>query len=66
METEPYKIGDMVRLKSGGPVMTIEGIQHSRVDLGQWLILAWFAGDELRQHQTYSNAVNRASKPDDA
>ena len=38
-----YKIGDIVRLKSGGPSMTVESIRDSDGDI----YCHWFAGDKL-------------------
>ena len=36
------KVGDTVRLKSGGPLMTIESIEDNRA------FCNWFSNDELK------------------
>jgi uncharacterized protein YodC (DUF2158 family) len=36
-----FRIGDVVRLKSGGPKMTIEGLE-AETDKGQIVIATWF------------------------
>lgn len=35
------KIGDVVRLKSGGPAMTVQSIEEGKI----WV--AWFAGEAI-------------------
>lgn len=40
---QALKIGDVVKLKSGGPTMTIHSIDKS----GGWINCQWFAGDKL-------------------
>ncbi len=37
-----FKVGDVVKLKSGGPEMTVEGV----TDDGQKAICTWFAGNK--------------------
>ena len=43
---ENFKSGDVVRLKSGGPTMTIVGSP------GVGLAVAWFDGNTLMRHTT--------------
>lgn len=55
---EPLKIGDVVRLKSGGPKMTVDG-QVSTVrgaPSGRWYCV-WFDGTERRSGEFASEAV---------
>lgn len=37
-----FKVGDIVRLKSGGPNMTVSEVRD--LPDGPWLICAWFSG----------------------
>lgn len=38
-----FRVGDLVRLKSGGPPLTVALITDAGLP-----VVAWFAGDELR------------------
>jgi uncharacterized protein YodC (DUF2158 family) len=39
---EAFKVGDKVKLKSGGPVMTVESISNGNVTC------VWFAGSDAK------------------
>jgi len=49
-----YKIGDIVRLKSGGPSMTVRGFTS---ELEELLECQWFAGDKLQFGVFHPDAV---------
>ena len=51
-----FRLGDTVRLKSGGPVMTI--VARARGNLG-WQTF-WFAGDELKDETFPAQALEPA------
>jgi uncharacterized protein YodC (DUF2158 family) len=44
-----FKIGDTVRLKSGGPLMTVTGV-NQRPNVGEVVWCAWF--DEKNNEKT--------------
>ncbi len=44
MENEKIEIGDMVRLKSGGPVMVVEGIVGDKSSPVQLKTISQYAG----------------------
>jgi uncharacterized protein YodC (DUF2158 family) len=44
-----FKVGDIVRLKSGGPSMTVDGYNDYDGDV----VCKWFAGDKL-QYGTFN------------
>ncbi len=44
---EKFKVGDTVRLKSGGPSMTVAAHEED-IDL---IICQWFDGEELKEGQ---------------
>lgn len=43
--SETFGLGDVVRLKSGGPAMTV----NEKAQAGG-LVCVWFAGDDVRHH----------------
>jgi len=47
-----FEKGDEVRLKSGGPVMTVEGIGDYSFGAGieDGVVCIWFEGAELKDH----------------
>jgi len=49
-----FEVGDLVQLKSGGPVMTIK-----RVD-GTMVACQWFAGKNLEEGRFYPSTLVRA------
>ncbi len=53
---EPLKVGDTVRLKSGGPIMTVE---HVDIETQQ-VLCAWFDGQEKKLSSFQADALERA------
>ena len=51
-----FVVGDLVQLDSGGPVMTVVGI-----DSNGWLTCRWREGDAVRTGKFPPGAVHRAS-----
>ncbi len=45
--TMKYKIGQIVRLKSGGPEMTVQDESSSNDKTKTWYSCQWFAGKKL-------------------
>ena len=43
MSIAPFKPGDTVRLKSGGPAMTVKAIE------GDWVSCDWFEGSKKHE-----------------
>lgn len=60
--TETFNLGDTVRLRSGGPVMTI----NEKAQGGGGLVCVWFAGDDVRHHAFKPEALERAARTADA
>ena len=61
MANPTYKVGDLVQLKSGGPVMTVSDIAAS----GEHVSCKWFAGAKL-EHGLFAMATlepSEAKKP---
>ncbi len=48
------KVGDTVRLKSGGPCMTVRSVD------GKDVICNWFAGERLEQEVFIQEALERS------
>ena len=57
--TDTLKVGDVVRLKSGGPNMTIREVGDVYGKLTVWC--SWFAGKEFRQESFPAEAVELVS-----
>jgi uncharacterized protein YodC (DUF2158 family) len=63
-----FKAGDLVRLKSGGPTMTVKIVEDPDVDAltslrnhgQQYYWCQWFAGSRLNQGQFPDNALESA------
>ena len=51
---EPYKVGDTVMLKSGGPNMTVDGVEKGQI--GYEVSCRWFVGSDLKS-ATFSDAT---------
>ena len=47
MSNSSFKVGDVVQLKSGGPIMTVES-SHTQSDGS--VGVRWFAGDTVKYH----------------
>ena len=54
--SQEFKIGDVVKLKSGGPTMTVNNIEEN----GE-IYCQWFAGKKLEEGQFSSDSLIRAS-----
>lgn len=52
-ERRPFAPGDVVRLRSGGPVMTVESTQGTQVNV------VWFSGLELKRAHFQPPALAR-------
>ena len=52
MPKAPLKVGDVVRLKSGGPAMTVTSIEHGEGEAGHAVFCIWFnaKGNEKSGH----------------
>jgi uncharacterized protein YodC (DUF2158 family) len=57
------KLGDLVVLRSGGPVMTVDAINTDIFDDGKFtgVVCAWFVGDQLQRVRFDYRAVELAS-----
>lgn len=53
-----FKVGDTVRLRSGGPVLTV-------VEIGKngWLACTWFDSDKKANHHSYPPESLEMFKP---
>ncbi len=61
-----FRLGDLVRLKSGGPLMTVEQVgQTSLADVGVWCV--WFekvSGKQVVGRDTFAPVLlERSEKP---
>ena len=65
MATPKFDAGDLVQLKSGGPVMTVEKlvIDHRQVWSGYYGC-SWFAGAK-DNHRNFAEAALKAAEVDD-
>jgi uncharacterized protein YodC (DUF2158 family) len=58
---EDFNVGDVVRLKSGGPDMTVDNANFSRV------VCTWFDSNNILHHQSFDQGaiekVTPAEKP---
>jgi uncharacterized protein YodC (DUF2158 family) len=53
MATETFKPGDAVRLKSGGPLMTVKSLQ------GNDVICVWFEGEMKKESEFLAATLER-------
>lgn len=58
---EKFKAGDLVELKSGGPVMTVESINTFG---GNTYACSWFAGDK-HQENRFAEAALKLAEADE-
>lgn len=56
---ERFEIGNLVVLKSGGPVMTIQGVLPG----GAWRC-SWFAGKKMENGNFHPDALRHATDED--
>lgn len=62
MAKHPLAVGSLVRLKAGGPVMTIYAIPSEHA---KYYVCQWFAGKKLdRGHFQFEELVEAALPPD--
>jgi uncharacterized protein YodC (DUF2158 family) len=61
----PLKLGDLVVLKSGGPVMTVDAINTDIFDDSKYtgVVCVWFVGDTLQRVRFDYRTVEPASLP---
>lgn len=61
-----FKVGDVVRLKSGGPEMTIEEIDYTIPSKGSgstftgYVYCKWFIGNELKNGRFHQDSLNKS------
>ncbi len=55
----PLKVGDTVKLKSGGPLMTVEEFNSAKV---RW-ICVWFDNAEQKRGEYLEATLEPATKP---
>ena len=60
---DKFKPGDLVELKSTGPIMTIERVMHNST--GNAYVCSWFAGAKDNQKLFQEPALKAASLDDD-
>jgi uncharacterized protein YodC (DUF2158 family) len=66
MPKPQFKPGDLVELKSGGPVMTIEKPNFDIYEVWEGTYsCSWFAGDK-HQHNRFAQAALRPAKADES
>lgn len=62
-----FKSGDLVRLKSGGPLMTVENVGERHMVDGEAVWCVWFeavGSKQVMKRETFSPAVlEESSKP---
>ena len=57
---EPFNTGDTVRLKSGGPNMTVTGVGDPHETGTVWVTCEWFDEKETHQSSTFpADALER-------
>ena len=54
--TEPFSIGDTVRLKSGSPTMTVTAVNTDE-DNTAWISCMWFDGKNKQESSFPANAL---------
>ncbi len=60
---ETLKIGDVVMLKSGGPKMTVTGVDKEASTREPLVNCMWFDGNELDTSSFAPGALERANRP---
>ena len=54
-----FKVGDSVRLKSGGPTMTV-----NEIDANENVFCQWFAGRKVQSHHFNPDTLVHAEEED--
>ena len=68
-ESPAFKVGDLVKLKSGGPTMTVHGIEGNDPFLGRsneyhQYYCVWFAGSK-NQGATFTEEALQHAEPEE-
>jgi uncharacterized protein YodC (DUF2158 family) len=58
--SQTFKPGDLVRLRSGGPVMTLQQVSYD----GESVYCQWFVNGKLHTGQFPPSSLKRASEDD--
>jgi len=64
-DSKEFKMGDVVRLKSGGPKMTIANISEPRpgpIPPGKWVRCIWFDGSSIYEYSFDSTCLVKVSE----
>jgi len=61
--SQKFKTGDVVRLKSGGPDMTVKEMGNQTFNLGQY-VCQWFGGKKLEQGHFMPDSLELAKADD--
>jgi uncharacterized protein YodC (DUF2158 family) len=56
-----FKVGDLVRLKSGGPLMTVSNVGTAGGQLAVWCV--WFEKDDQKSATFPPDALEAGKKP---
>jgi uncharacterized protein YodC (DUF2158 family) len=63
MAERKFKIGDIVQLKSGGPIMTVSGLTDNAAE-SSVVDTTWFAANEKECNGSFLEAILEAYSPD--
>ena len=59
-----FNVGDRVKLKSGGPVMTVESVGKGMYDAEEKAFCAWFEKSDLKRDSFPLGTLEASPKPD--
>lgn len=65
MADAPFKKGDVVGLKSGGPLMTVEAVNAYSNGNGFQVETIWFAEDEVKRLTAHAEVLERIEAEDE-